>query len=149
MDTNPGLPGLNEGPVSTGPSSFSRRRASRFGIHLFFAFLLVVEGLSTGVTAVQRTPWIGIYSVAMTGVFALRVLVGVLQFTAGFLIFRRRAPGGALGQFALLASALLVTLEFGANLAPHNLFPTYIWPVVAGYWVYAFAGVWAMGRIRI
>jgi hypothetical protein len=148
VDTSPGLPGLDEGPVSTGPSSFSRRRASHFGIHLFFAFLLVVEGLSTGVAAVQRAPWIGIYSLAMTGVFAARVVVGVLQFTAGVLIFRRRAPGAALGRFALLASAALVTLEFGANLAPHNLFPTYVWPVVGAYWAYALAGRWAMGRIR-
>ena len=118
----------------------------RHGVVLFFAFLLVVEGLSAGLTAVQRAPTIGAYSWAMTVVFGARVMVGLLQFASGFLIFRRSAIGPGLGQVALFASAVLVTLEFGANLAPHNLFPTYIWPVVLGYWVYALTAAVAIAR---
>jgi hypothetical protein len=117
-------------------------------VRIVIAVALVVEGLSTGVTTVGRLPGLVVYPALTIAIIALRGLVGIVQFVAGWLVLRRQAPGASVGRGVLAASACLVTLELGFGLAPTSLFHTYHWPVVGLYWIYAVIGIVVLGTAR-
>ena len=108
------------------------------------AILLVLEGFSTGMATVGRLPTIAIYPTLTVAVIAVRGLLGVLQFASGWMLLQRRVPASVLARWSLTASAVLLTLELGFGLAPTNLFPTYQWPAVAAYWIYAVVAIWIL-----
>lgn len=68
---------------------------------------------------------------------ALRALVTLGQGIAAVLLSRRADPAGPFGRTVVLASAVLLTLEIGARLAPSSLVPGTREPVLAAYWIYA------------
>jgi hypothetical protein len=49
----------------------------------------------------------------------------------------------------LLVSAVLLTIETGWRLTPTDLDPTWRWPLVAAYWVYALGAVYALRRATV
>jgi hypothetical protein len=67
----------------------------------------------------------------------LRALVTLGQGMTVMMLSRRAAPASPFGRTVVLASAVLLTLEVGARLAPSNLAPGTREPVLAAYWVYA------------
>lgn len=108
------------------------------------AIVLVIEGLSTGLTTAARVPSLIAYPVSTLVVIMIRGLLGLLQFASGWIVIRRIDFGARLGRWTILASACLVTLELGAGLAPTSLFHAYRWPAVAAYWVYAAVLIWML-----
>ena len=110
-------------------------------MRVIVASLLLLEGLSTGVTTVTRLPSLALYPALTMAILAARAVVGVMQFAGGWMLLRGQLPGAFFGRVALLASAALITLELGFDLAPTSLFHTYHWPVVIAYWAYALLAV--------
>ena len=108
----------------------------------------MLEGLGSGVRFTQVVPLFAAYRPLTIGMLVLRALVGVLQFAGGWTLNGRRPVGRAIARSSLVASAVLTTLELGFRLAPTSLFPSYRWPVVAIYWLYALAGVWILREPR-
>jgi hypothetical protein len=101
------------------------------------AFLLVIEGLSTGWWLARILPSIQGYDRAAMILVAARVAIGSMQLMGGVFLMSRRLAAATLARFALLASAMLTTFEIGARMVPTNLDPTFRWPLVLAYWVYA------------
>jgi hypothetical protein len=113
------------------------------------AVLLIVEGLLAGVRVVTEGPTlVVVYPWTVIGLAVVRAGVSVAQFASGWMLWDRSAVGPALGRLALLASAGLLTIELGFGAAPTSVFPSYRWPAVAAYWVYALAGTWVLGPRR-
>jgi hypothetical protein len=108
-------------------------------MRILIGVLLALEGLSTGVATISRVQSFAVYPAAIDALFALRGVVGVLQFASGWMLVRNAGPGRPFARVALLASACLLTLELGFALAPTSVFPTFRWPVVVAYWIYAIA----------
>jgi hypothetical protein len=102
------------------------------------SFLLVVEGLTTGWWLARILPSIQGYDRAALILVAARTVIGGMQLAGGFFLLGRRLAAGTLARFALLASAMLTTFEIGGRMAPTDLDPTFRWPLVIAYWVYAF-----------
>jgi uncharacterized membrane protein (DUF2068 family) len=68
---------------------------------------------------------------------ALRAVVTVLQGTAAWTLWRAMPPGPLFARAAIVSSAVVLTLEIGARLAPSSLPPGTRGPVIVAYWLYA------------
>lgn len=112
---------------------------------LLISFLLVAEGLTTGWWLARIFPSIQGYDRAALILVAARTLIGSMQLMGGFFLMGRRLAAATLARFALLASAMLTTFEIGARMAPTDLDPTFRWPLVIAYWIYAFAAAIYIG----
>jgi hypothetical protein len=108
------------------------------------AVLLGTESLLTAFWVARLVPALSIYPWSVTVVVACRALVAAVQFSASLMLRRRHAAGRLFARTALLASALLLAIELGARVAPSNLFPSYRWPVIVGYAVYALLATWLL-----
>lgn len=108
------------------------------------SFLLVAEGVTTLFWLVQFVPSLGWRDRASVATILARGLVGAMQLTSGWWLATRRQSAPALARLSLLLSAGLLTLEIGARLSPTNLDPTFRWPVVLAYWIYALGAAWLL-----
>jgi cytochrome b subunit of formate dehydrogenase len=108
------------------------------------ALALLLEGFASGVRAVSLPTLVLIYPLPTVAVLLLRAVVGVVQFTSGWMIWQVRPFGATLGALSLLASALLLVFEIGLGLSANSVFHSYRWPVVAGYALYALAAAWVL-----
>jgi hypothetical protein len=108
--------------------------------------LLLLEGVSTGLWIARLVPMLGAYGTATTLLILVRGVVAATQCMAGWLMFDDRPPATPMAIWSLLASAVLITLELGARLAPSDNDPTFRWYVVGAYWVYALGLVWYLAR---
>ena len=108
--------------------------------------LLMLEGFASGVRLTRFAPLFAAYPPLTIGMLILRFGVGVLQFAGGWTLLGRRPVGPALARLSLLVSAVLTTIEIGFRLVPTSLFPTYRWPAVGLYWLYALAGAWLLKK---
>lgn len=108
---------------------------------LVFSVLLLLEGLSTALRTTTRLTVLLVYPPLTIAFIAARFLVAVQQFSAGWMVMSGRPPGPPIARWALLESAVLLTLELGFRFAPTNLFPAYRWWAVGGYWAYALVGI--------
>ncbi len=82
---------------------------------------------------------------------ALRAIVTVLQGTAAWTLWQALPPGSLFARVAVVSSAVVLTLEIGARLAPSSLPPGTRGPVIVGYWIYAAVIVivlWRSSRSR-
>ena len=77
----------------------------------------------------------------------LRVGVTALQMAAVSSLTQHSASASRLASAALLMSALLLTVELGADSAT-NVFPSHRWPIIGAYWVYACLGALGARTIR-
>jgi hypothetical protein len=111
-----------------------------------FALLLVVEGLASALRATTRLSAFMVYPGAAVFFMALRLVVAVEQFTAGWMAMDGRPFARTFAPWVYLQSAVLVTFELGFRMAPTNLFPAYRWWAVALYWIYAVAGMYSFRR---
>jgi len=111
--------------------------------------LLVAEGVSTAVWLAQLLPTLGWRDRSSVALMAARAVVGAMQLTSGWWVSTRRPPGAVLARWALVLSAVLTTFEFGARLTPTDLDPTYRWPLVWAYWVYALGAGWYLARAQV
>jgi hypothetical protein len=66
-----------------------------------------------------------------------RGLTGGLQFAGGWTLMARRPAGSVLARAALVAAAIVTTLDVGFDLAPMDVYPWWRWQVTAAYWAYA------------
>ena len=107
-------------------------------------FLLVAEGVTTLFWFVRLLPTLGWRDRSSVALILVRGLVGALQLSSGWGLTSGRPSARPLARFALLASAGLMTLEIGARMVPTDLDPTYRWPLVWAYWVYALGAIWAL-----
>ena len=106
------------------------------------AFLLIAEGLLDVLWLANIVPVIAAHGPLTIVLLIARGLVAAALLMSGWLILEGRPPAAAIARGALLASALLITLEIGLRLAPSNLDPTFIWPLVVIYWLYAIGLRW-------
>ena len=106
-----------------------------------FALLLLLEGLSSALRFATRFSYVMIYPALTVSLIAMRLVVAVQQFGAGWMVIGGRPPGPPFARVALAQSAVLVTFELGFGLAPTNLFPAYRWWAVGVYWIYALIGI--------
>jgi uncharacterized membrane protein (DUF2068 family) len=87
------------------------------------------------------------YDAAVWLMAALRAAVTVMQGTAAWTLWRAAPPGPLFARVAVVSSAVVLTLEIGARLAPSSLPPGTRVPVIVAYWVYAAAVLLALKRL--
>jgi hypothetical protein len=63
---------------------------------------------------------------------------------SGWGLASRNASAPTLARWALGLSAALLALEIGFHLSPSNLDPTYRWPLVWAYAVYALVAIFVL-----
>jgi uncharacterized membrane protein (DUF2068 family) len=101
------------------------------------ALLLGIEAL-VGLQGLARFVEIAAaYDATVWLMAALRGVVTVLQGTAAWTLWRAAPPGPLFARVAVVSSAVVLTLEIGAHLAPSSLPPGTRGPVIVAYWVYA------------
>ncbi|HWB29418.1 MAG TPA: hypothetical protein VG736_02870 [Vicinamibacterales bacterium] len=101
------------------------------------ALLLGIEAL-VGVQGLARFVEVAAaYDATVWMMAALRAVVTVLQGTAAWTLWRAMPPGPLFARVAVVSSAVVLTLEVGAHLAPSSLPPGTRGPVIVAYWVYA------------
>jgi hypothetical protein len=113
------------------------------GIRLL-AFLLIAEGVSTLFWLVMLLPSLGWRDRSSVAVIVVRGVVGALQLVSGWGLASRNVSAPALACWALGLSAALLPLEIGFHLSPSNLDPTYRWPLVWAYAVYALVAIFVL-----
>jgi hypothetical protein len=79
-------------------------------------------------------------------VIIARGFVGAVQLASGTFLLVNRPSAPALAQLALALSAVVVALEVGFGFAPTSLDPTYRWPIVLVYWIYALGWIVVLRR---
>lgn len=109
--------------------------------------VLVGESLLTALWIAGHLTTLVVYDWIALVFIAARAIVAVFQFTAGAMLFRRRAMGPDFARGALAASAVLLIPELGFGLAPSSVFPDFRWPLVGAYWAYA-AAAWSYLKFR-
>ena len=110
------------------------------------ALLLIAESLLTVIWCARLVPELVVYPWTVAVLAGVRALVAALQFAAGMMVLRDHPAGRGFARVAFAASAVLLAVELGGNLTPSNVFPSYRWPLVAGYGVYALCAIWLAGR---
>jgi hypothetical protein len=103
--------------------------------------LLIAEGVWTLVWLTQLLSSLGWRDKSSVAVILARGVVGAVQLTTGWGLASRRPPALALARWVLAASAVLLTIEVGWRLTPTDLDPTYRWPFVVAYWIYALVAI--------
>jgi hypothetical protein len=111
-------------------------------IRRLLSFLLIAEGVTTLAWLVQLMPSLGWRDRSSVAIVLARGVVGAMQLTSGWWLATGRQSAPAMARAALLVSAALITVELGARMSPTNLDPTFRWPIVGAYWIYAIAAVW-------
>lgn len=112
------------------------------------AFLLIAEAIFNGLYVaglIGALP--GHDTIVVVFIFA-RGILAALQFSGGWTLAERRPSGIALARTALVAGALLTTLDVGLNLAPTSVPYWYRWHATTVYWVYALVAVWYLSKQR-
>jgi len=110
------------------------------------SLLLIAEGVWTLVWLTQLLSSLGWRDKSSVAVILMRGIVGAMQLSTGWGLASRRPSAVSLARWVLLCSAGLLTIEIGGRLTPTDLDPTYRWPVVIAYWLYASAVVWLLRR---
>ena len=111
--------------------------------------LLMIEALVTSVWIARHLSGLMARDAVTIAIVVARGLVGALALVSGMWLIDRRPIGAATARVALVASAVLTTLELGWRLAPSNLDPAWRWPVVAGSWIYAAVWLIVLGRSTV
>ena len=113
---------------------------------MVIAFLLIAEAVWTLTRVAALVYTIAAYGPVTVVLIAARGVVAAMQATGGALLLQRQPAAAAIARAALVASAVLRTLEAGFQLAPSG-FPAF-WrrEVVTVYWIYALASVWWLSR---
>jgi hypothetical protein len=101
------------------------------------ALLLIAEGVWTLMWLTQLLSSLGWRDKSSVALILARGVVGAMQLTTGWGLAGKRPSALALARWVLLVSAVLFTVEIGWRLTPTDLDPTYRWPLVVAYWVYA------------
>lgn len=101
------------------------------------ALLLIAEGVWTLVWLTQLLSSLGWRDKSSVALILARGVVGAMQLTTGWGLASRRPAALALARWVLLVSAVLFTFEMGWQLTPTDIDPTFRWPLVLAYWVYA------------
>ena len=110
------------------------------------ALLLVLEGIATPIWIARLLPSLAAYDALVLVVIVARLVTAAGLFMGGWLLTNQRPAAAPIARAALLVSAVLTTMEIGFRMAPSNLDPTFRWPVVALYWVYALGVSWYLRR---
>jgi hypothetical protein len=111
-------------------------------VRRLLSFLLIAEGVTTLFWLVQLLSSLMWRDRASIAIVLARGVVGAMQLTSGWWLAMQRLAAPALARVSLLLSAGLITLEIGARLSPSDLDPTFRWPLVGAYWVYALVAAW-------
>jgi hypothetical protein len=101
------------------------------------ALLLIAEGVWTLMWLTQLLSSLGWRDKSSVALILARGVVGAMQLTTGWGLAGKRPSALPLARWVLLVSAVLFTVEIGWRLTPTDLDPTYRWPLVVAYWVYA------------
>jgi hypothetical protein len=100
------------------------------------AVLLLGEAAGNAVWLFGRLPALGVHGAPVLAILAARGVVTLGQCAVAVLWLRRAAGGWVFVVGALLASAVLLTVELGFGQAPTSVFPAWRWPIVGAYWGY-------------
>jgi hypothetical protein len=110
------------------------------------ALLLIAEGVWTLVWFTQLLSSLSWRDKTSVAAILARGLAGAMQLTTGWGLASRRPSSPALAKWVLLVSAVLLTIETGWRLTPTDLDPTWRWPLIAVYWLYALVAAWFLQR---
>lgn len=128
-------------PAPLRSSSYHRPVRKIIAVVLGFEAFLGLEGLARFVeiaAAYDATVWL---------MASLRAVVTVLQGTAAWTLWRAMPPGPLFARVAIVSSAVALTLEIGAHLAPSSLPPGTRGPVIVAYWLYAAVALLVLRRL--
>ena len=109
---------------------------------MLIAALLIAEAMWTVPRLAAVVYTIAAYDPVAIGLIAARACVTAAQLTAATLLVQRRPPARPIARIALVAAAVLLTLEAGFNLAPSAVYPFWRWQIVTVYWLYVVVAVW-------
>ena len=112
------------------------------------AACLFVEGTLTVLWLTSLLSTLSVYDARTLVVIGARGFVGTLQLTSAWMLLGGRLPARTFAVAAFALSAILIVAELGARLSPSNLDPTFRWPIVALYSVYATTMIWLLTRGR-
>jgi hypothetical protein len=110
------------------------------------AVLLLAEALHTAFYVAGLVPSLAAHDARAVFVIIARGFVGAVQLASGTFLLVNRPSAPALAQLALALSAVVVALEVGFGFAPTSLDPTYRWPIVLVYWIYALGWIVVLRR---
>jgi hypothetical protein len=110
------------------------------------AFLLILEAIVTEIWIAGLLPSLAAYDAVVLVLVVARAIIAAALFMGGWLLLNQRPAAAPIAGPALLVSAGLMTVEIGFRMAPSNLDPTFRWPVVGLYWVYALVASWYLRR---
>jgi hypothetical protein len=119
------------------------------GVRLLLAAAFGFEALLGAETLARFVTVAPTYDSTVWVMTALRGLVTLGQGISAMLLWRGAPPAALCGRVVALTSAVLLTLEIGARLAPSSLQPGTREPVMAAYWAYAVFMAWALGRVGV
>ena len=125
------------GAIGSGQASYDRTVRIVLMVAFGLEALLGVQALA-GFLPVAAS-----YDGTVWAMTFLRALVTLGQGLTAMLLSHRADVARPFGRAVVLASAVLLTLEIGARLAPSSLAPGTREPLLAAYWVYAAVIVWA------
>ena len=112
------------------------------------ALALLIEAALTALWVTGLLSTLSVYDARTLAVIGARGFVGTLQLTSAWLLLAGRLPARTFAVAAFALSAILIVAELGARLSPSNLDPTFRWPIVALYSVYATTMIWLLTRGR-
>ena len=115
---------------------------------MLLALPLILEAVWTLPRLAAIVYTIAAYDPIAIALIAVRAFVSAMQVSAAMLLMQRRPQGAPIARAALIASAVLWTLEAGFNLAPSGVSPFWRWHIVTAYWLYAIAAAWWTTRFR-
>lgn len=108
--------------------------------------LLTAEGVWTLFWFVQVLSSLGWRDRSSVALILARAVVAAMQLSTGWGLSSKRQSAPSIARWVLLLSACLLTIEMGWQMTPTNLDPTYRWPVVLGYWLYAGVAIWFLRK---
>ncbi len=107
---------------------------------------LLLECVWTSIWIVSLVPSLGARDAVQVGVFTARAAIAAFLFAGWWALVRGLPAGARLARMALVASAVVLTIQLGAGVGPTNLDPSFHTTAIAAYWAYAAAGVWVLSR---
>jgi hypothetical protein len=116
-------------------------------VHLVVASVLIVEALGTALWLAGRLDSLLAFGALVVLFAGARAVVGVLQFTGGWLLFSKRPQAPAFARAAIVSSAVVTTVDVAWRITPSDLDPSHRWIVIVSYLAWSGLVLWYLRQM--